>query len=120
MRLLADQDIWKLTLDLLRDWGHDVITAKAIGLARGDDKELLAVAKKEQRILITRDKDFGSLVFLGQIPSPGVIFLRIKPESIDKVHSELQRLLSEHNMRELRSCFCTVEPGRHRIRKVNR
>jgi hypothetical protein len=24
MRILADQDVWKETVDLLRAWGHDV------------------------------------------------------------------------------------------------
>jgi predicted nuclease of predicted toxin-antitoxin system len=72
---LADQDIWKVTLDLLRSWGHNVVTAKEIGMARASDEDLLKVAKGENRLFITRDKDYGSLVFLGDIACPGIILL---------------------------------------------
>ena len=33
MRFLADQDVWKATVDLLWAWGHDVITASELDLA---------------------------------------------------------------------------------------
>ncbi|MBW2091116.1 MAG: DUF5615 family PIN-like protein [Deltaproteobacteria bacterium] len=63
-----------MTVDLLRIWGHDVVTAGGIGLARASDKEILNKAGDKNRIFITRDSDFGSLVFLSKIPSKGVIF----------------------------------------------
>jgi hypothetical protein len=50
---LADQDIWKVTLDLLRSWGHNVVTAKEIGMARASDEDLLKVTKGENRLFIT-------------------------------------------------------------------
>jgi predicted nuclease of predicted toxin-antitoxin system len=118
MKFLADQDVWKATVDLLRAWGHDVITASELDLARASDEELLKVARSEDRILVTRDSDFGSLVFLGNFPSAGVVFLRIEPQTQDEVHMELQRLLSVHREDELRKSFCSVEPGKHRVRRI--
>ena len=118
MKFLADQDVWKATVDLLRAWGHDVITARESGLTRASDEELLAKAASAGRLLITRDSDFGSLVFLGTIPSRGVVFLRILPKTQDEVHIELKGLLGVHSEDELRKSFCTVEPGRHRIRRI--
>jgi predicted nuclease of predicted toxin-antitoxin system len=118
MRFLADQDLWKTTVDLLRAWGHDVVTASEIDFARASDEELLSKARKEGRLLITRDRDFGSLVFLGNIPSRGVLLLRIEPQTQHEVHTELQRLLNVHREDELSNAFCTVEPGRHRVRRV--
>lgn len=104
MFFLADQDIWKVTLDLLRSWGHNVVTAKEIGMARASDEDLLKVAKGENRLFITRDKDYGSLVFLGDIACPGIILLRITPETTDEVHAELAHLF-EHQQR--RNCSDT-------------
>jgi predicted nuclease of predicted toxin-antitoxin system len=118
MKFLADQDVWKTTVDLLRAWGHDVSTAIESGLSRASDEEMLTKAGSEGRLLITRDRDFGSLVFLGSIPARGVILLRIMPQTQDEVHIELQRLLAVHKEDELRKSFCTVEPGRHRTRKI--
>jgi len=64
MRLLLDQDIYKTTTDQLRLWGHDVVTAREIGMHRAGDEDLLKKARESSRIFVTRDKDFGRLVFL--------------------------------------------------------
>ncbi len=118
MRILADQDIWKETVDQLRAWGHDVVTASDVGLARASDIELLAKAEQDARLVITRDSDFGSLVFLGKARSKGVILLRITPDTKEDIHAELSLLLSKHGEAELRECFSTVEVGRHRMRRI--
>ncbi|RLB12723.1 MAG: hypothetical protein DRG63_11295 [Deltaproteobacteria bacterium] len=118
MRFLADQDVWKSTVDLLQLWGHDVITAGETGLAKASDEEILNKAGSGNRIFITRDSDFGSLVFLSKIPAKGVIFLRIEPQTQQQVHAELKRLLGVHGEDELMESFCTVEAGRHRIRRL--
>jgi predicted nuclease of predicted toxin-antitoxin system len=118
MRLLIDQDIYKITMDHLREWGHDLLTAKELGLQQASDEDLLKRAQGENRLLITRDKGFGGLVFLHKELSTGVILLRMTPVSAEEVHHELHRLLEEHAEDELRNVFCVVEPHRHRIRRL--
>jgi predicted nuclease of predicted toxin-antitoxin system len=41
------------------------------------DVDILALAYREQRILITDDRDFGELVFRLRQPHAGVIYLRL-------------------------------------------
>lgn len=118
MRLLLDQDIYKTTTDQLRLWGHDVVTAREIGMHRAGDEDLLKKARESSRIFVTRDKDFGRLVFLKDELSTGVIFLRLTPGSAESAHRELNRLLNEHTEEELMHLFCAVEPHRHRIRRL--
>jgi len=118
MRLLTDQDIYRITVEQLRKWGHDVVTAKEVGMQRGKDKDLLGKAIETNRLLITRDKDFGQLVFLEESLSTGVILLRVNPMTVENVHQELYRLFQEHTEDELRRLFCVVEPHRHRIRHL--
>jgi predicted nuclease of predicted toxin-antitoxin system len=118
MRLLADQDIYKITIDNLREKGQDVLTAKELGLQQSSDKDLLKRARAEKRLLLTRDKGFGGLVFLNKELSTGVILLRMTPMVAEEVHHELHRLLEEHGEEELRNVFCVVEPHRHRIRHL--
>jgi len=36
----------------------------------------------------------------------------------EEVHAELKKMLEAHTEDELRQSFCTVEPGRHRIRSI--
>lgn len=86
MLIIVDQDVYKLTVDKLKEWGHNVATSKELGMQRASDKDLLKVAKETNRLLITRDKDFGSLTFLEKEKSAGVILLRGSPKTIEAVH----------------------------------
>jgi predicted nuclease of predicted toxin-antitoxin system len=96
-----------------------VIRTAAIGLDRGDDSELLAAAAREQRIFVTRDRDFGGLVFLAR-QRCGVIYLRVKPSTVKSVHLELDEIPHRHTEERLRSAFVVVEPGRYRFRNLDR
>ena len=117
MNFLADQDVWASTVHFLSGLGHDVVTAGQLSLANAVDTELLRVAHEQDRIFVTRDRDFGGLVFV-QGSGPGVIYLRILPTTRDSVHAELERVLTLYTEQELQSSFVVVEPGRHRIRKL--
>ncbi len=116
MRFLTDQDVYAITIRFLCSLGHDVVTAAQLGLAQADDLELLRVAQAQGRIFVTRDRDFGGLVFvLGS--GAGVIYLRIVPSTQTAVHAELERILTLYDEQELQGSFVVIEPGRHRIRR---
>ena len=119
MRLLLDQDVYSVTTGFLRAVGHDCVTASELGLSRAADSELLARASELGRILVTRDKDFGGLVFLTRLGS-GVVFLRAELVTLGLVHAQLESVFSTYTEDELRGAFVVVEPGRHRFRKLPR
>jgi predicted nuclease of predicted toxin-antitoxin system len=64
MRFLADEGCDFAVVRALRDAGHD-IAAIAEGHAGVTDLEVMAVAAREGRIVISEDKDFGQLSFAG-------------------------------------------------------
>ena len=68
--------------------------------------------------MVTRDKDFGILVFLNKSLTTGVILLKTTPMTVKEVHEEIYPLLEEHSEAELSGLFCVVEPRRHRIRHL--
>jgi predicted nuclease of predicted toxin-antitoxin system len=76
MRWLADECVAAALVAALRAAQHDVayIAEIASGLS---DTEALALARAEQRLFLTEDKDFGELVFRFQLSVPGLILLRI-------------------------------------------
>ncbi len=116
MRFLVDQDVYASTVRFLSDLGHDVVPVARLGLSRAKDSQLLRVAREQGRVFVTRDRDFGGLVFVeGQ--GPGVIYLRALPSTQNAVHAELERVLTLYAERELQISFVVVEPGRHRIRR---
>ena len=117
MKFLLDQDIYALTERFLREQGHDVVTAAGLGLSRASDSDLLKTASEQRRIFVTRDRDYGNLVFVHSAGS-GVIYLRILPSTINDVHAELKKVLETYSEAELATSFVVVEKNRHRIRKI--
>jgi predicted nuclease of predicted toxin-antitoxin system len=116
MKFLTDQDVYATTVRFLSGLGHDVVTAAQLGLAQAEDTELLRVAQEQGRLFITRDRDFGGLIFV-QGSGAGVIYLRMSPAAQNAVHAELERILTLYSEQELQGSFVVVEPGRHRIRR---
>lgn len=118
MKFLLDQDVYAVTERFLTALGHEVVTASELGLSRAEDSALLDVAKKQARILVTRDRDFGGLVFVHEAGA-GVLYLRVLPSNIDVVHKELEMVLNRYQEAELKKAFVVIEPRRHRFRKIN-
>ncbi len=92
MRLLLDQDVYAVTARFLIDAGHDVVLVSQLGLSQASDEEILRTAQEQNRILITRDRNYGNLVFVRAIGT-GVIYLRILATTVNAAHNELTRIL---------------------------
>ena len=116
MRILADQDIYAVTVRLLASRGHDVLTAAQANLARAGDEALLLHAHEQGRILLTRDRDFGSLVFVKRMAA-GVLYLRVAPQTLDAVHRQLLHVLASYEEEMLRTSFTVIEAAMHRVRR---
>jgi len=110
MRFLLDQDVYAIRARFLSGLGHDVVTVASIGYAQADDSDLLHLAQEEERIFVTRDRDFGGLVFVRGM-RVGVVYLRMLPSTQNSVHDELRRVLETYSEGELMKAFVVVEPG---------
>ncbi|MGH8673353.1 MAG: DUF5615 family PIN-like protein [Burkholderiales bacterium] len=78
---------------MAREKGHDIRDARERSPDPGDE-ELLAQALAERRVLVTLDKDFGTLVFAMGKPHGGVVRLPDVPAAARIVLFE--RLLALH------------------------
>ncbi len=119
MKFLLDHDVYKATGQYLSRLGHDVVHVAQLGLSRASDEELLEVAQQRGRLFVTRDRDFGRLVFLMGLSS-GVLYLRMLPSTQSFVHNELKGVLRVYDEEELSRAFVVIEPGGHRIRRLPR
>ncbi len=117
MKLLLDQDVYEITARYLAEIGHDVLKVSELGMARAEDEENLRKAREINRVFVTRDRDYGNLVFVRRMRI-GVLYLRMLPSNRDAVHLELKRILDEYSEDELKSAFVVVEAGRHRFRSI--
>lgn len=76
MRFLVDQNRSPRLADLLRAGGHDAVHTLELGLEAADDEELLQLAIREQRIIVSGDTDFGTLLAATNDQAPSVILFR--------------------------------------------
>jgi len=119
MRMLLDQDVYAVTARFLAQAGHDIVLAAELGLSRADDETVLKAAQDQRRLFVTRDRDFGHLVFVRRL-GIGVIYLRIQPSSMTAVHAELARVLERYSEEALHEAFVAVNGKGHRIRRIPR
>ena len=77
MKFIADENLGLKVPKYLQGLGFDVVSV--IEIAKSfPDVDILEISNKENRILITLDKDFGELVFKEELIHSGVIFLRLR------------------------------------------
>ena len=61
---------------MLRAAGHDCVHVYELGLGGQPDEQIMALADRENRILISADTDFGELLANAPVLAPSVILLR--------------------------------------------
>lgn len=119
MRLLIDNALSPRLADGLRDAGHDVVHVRDIGLHSAADEEIMDVAVKDNRVVVSEDTDFGTLLSLRDSEKPSFILLRHLPDR--SAAGLLQILLSNIATVEAdlaSGAVVVIEPGRIRVRKL--
>ncbi len=76
MTFLLDQAIHLKVPPLLRDAGLEIVHTSEVGLARTDDREILAHARAAGWIIVTPDSDYHRLLVWEQAAQPSVICIR--------------------------------------------
>ena len=117
MKFLLDQDVYDLTAHFLAEQGHDIVTASQLGLSRAQDSDLLKTAGDLGRVFVTRDRDYGNLVFVHDA-GKGVIYMKMLPSAMNEVHAELKKVLETYSDTDLAKSFVVIEKNRHRIRRI--
>jgi predicted nuclease of predicted toxin-antitoxin system len=113
MRFLADESCDFAVVRILRSDGHDVLAVSEFQ-HRSIDRELMELAKADDRILLTEDKDFGWWVFVAHMKSPGVVLIRFPAPARRLLDSAVRQLIADHSL-ELAGSFVVLQPGSVRI-----
>ena len=113
LRFLADENCDFAVVRALRAAGFDVLAVAEHGCGT-DDRELLARASRERRVVLTEDKDFGWLVFVSEDDSSGVILIRFPAGARAALVAAVCDLVHDH-ADALPGAFAVVEPGRVRL-----
>ncbi len=94
--LFTDENIDPFLVVFLREKGFDVFDVKENNLNGSSDAFLLELATKKNRIFVTLDSDFGTLVHKDKSSFLGVVFL--KPGHFDsKIHIQTFQAILDAN-----------------------
>jgi len=115
MKLLLDSCIWYGVRNALIDAGYDVVW---VGEWESDpgDEEILAIAYREDRILITQDKDFDEMTIVRGLPHAGL--LRLVNLVTTQQSQVCLQVLSRYGDELSAGAIITAELGRVRIRSA--
>ena len=104
----------KLLQETLTNLGHDVVSARD-GYSKATDEELLALAHNQERVLITKDKDFGELVFLRRLPHACIV--RLTDMTVNQEAEAMNALIQSHPDSLLEETLIVVSSDHIRVRQ---
>ena len=94
-RLLANENFPAPSVAVLRQKGYDVFSVAENGKGLRD-REVLSFAVSEQRWVLTFDRDYGELIYAGNVPTPPVVlYLRLASYRPEEPGRRITELLEE-------------------------
>lgn len=119
MRFLVDNALSPLVATLLKHAGHDALHVREIDLQRAEDVTIFDRAAAEDRIVVSADTDFGTLLATRATQKPSVIQFRgqgtRKPDALAQaILSNLSPLVDALES----GSIVTFEPSRIRVRAL--
>ncbi len=115
MKTLLDMPVTPQLINVLKKYGHEGVHAYQIGKDQAPDIELLNLARRENRVIITADLDFPRLLALSSASGPGIILFRGGNYSDDEMCDLLERVLESVPVDDLEKSICVVDHSRVRV-----
>jgi predicted nuclease of predicted toxin-antitoxin system len=107
MKFLVDENIGKTIVSYLESSGYDVKWIRRVSPGISDI-DVIVLALKENRVIITYDLDFGELVFLDDKKHAGILLLRVSTDLVPIHLKAIKNFLLKHNEKELCNRFWKI------------
>lgn len=119
MRFLIDNALSPVLSEQLKAAGHDSAHVRDYGMQAAADEDIFARAQEEQRIVVSADTDFATLLATRREQSPSVILFRHGTQRRPDRQSEILLSNLEGIEADLTSgSVVVIEPSRIRVRSL--
>ena len=115
MKFLADENVAPRVITVLRKERFNVLSVYEEQLSGASDEKILGFAKKQKRIILTHDKDFGNLIRQPSQPPCGIILLRLRNQSPKNVINHLIPFLKKIKSEKIKNRLVIFQEGKIRI-----
>jgi predicted nuclease of predicted toxin-antitoxin system len=119
VKLLVDNALSPALAELLRKAGHEAVHVREVGLRHAADEEIFERATIEDRVIVSADTDFATLLATRAAAKPSVILFRgggsRRPEGLASL---LLQNLPQLADALTAGCVVTIEPTRLRVRSL--
>ncbi|MBI3362958.1 MAG: DUF5615 family PIN-like protein [Chloroflexi bacterium] len=118
MKFLANMGISPVTVDWLRSQGHEAVHLHEEELDQLADSEIMDKARREERIVLTSDLDFGDLLAASREQLPSVIIFRLRNMRPENVHRHLFQVIEHHADELEKGVVVSITEDQLRVRRL--
>ena len=116
IKMLLDQGLPRTAASLLRERGWDVQHVSERGMSKAKDAAIIALARQEQRMVVTLDADFHALLAVAGATGPSVLRIRMEGLKADQVAALIERVLVLASDELSQGAMITLAEGKVRIK----
>jgi len=106
------------TVEALQHQGWDIVRVSQLLPVNAPDQEILELARREDRVVVTQDLDFSALLALGGYDRPSLITLRLSMSDPEIITRRLLSVLPRIKQALLEGCAVTIEDVAVRVRRL--
>jgi len=118
MKLILDQGLPRSSVRLLQEQGHDVLHTGECGMSCSSDIEIIEFARQQDRVVVTLDSDFHTIMALTEADSPSIIRIRIEGLRAEGLANLLQKVLEKCQDDIIAGAMVSVNQKQIRLRKL--
>lgn len=115
MKFLLDANMPRSTRAALAQRGHDVVDLRDILPPATSDPVIYDLAKREGRLLITRDHDFLNILLYPPAQTPGIIVVKVRQLAAKAINALLLDFLGQVTELQIKNALVVLEPHRYRV-----
>jgi predicted nuclease of predicted toxin-antitoxin system len=117
VKIFANENLFEPIIDYLKSFGHDVLSIRDAGLSGISDDEVYQRACKENRVIVTMDKDFSRIFRFPSEKCGGIIVVKIYKYTVNETLSMFKKFYESIQEKDIVKNLVIFTPRGTRIRR---